>query len=73
MFGMFSEFERAMIQLRVKAGLQRAQAEQAAGKVRRDPPGRRLKAIGPNQKLMLVSPVGLEPTTPRLKVSCSTT
>ncbi len=49
MFGMlsvFSEFERAMIQSRVKAGLQRAQAEQAAGKVRRDAQGRRLKAIG---------------------------
>ena len=35
MLGVFSEFERAMIQSRVKAGLQRAQAEQAAGKVRR--------------------------------------
>jgi hypothetical protein len=30
----------------VKARLQRAQAEQAAGKVRRDAQGRRLKAIG---------------------------
>ena len=30
----------------MKAGLQRAQAEQAAGKVRRDAQGRRLKAIG---------------------------
>ena len=46
MLGVFSEFERAMIQSRVKAGLQRAQAEQAAGKVRRDARGRRLKAIG---------------------------
>jgi DNA invertase Pin-like site-specific DNA recombinase len=46
MLGVFSEFERAMIQSRVKAGLQRAQAEQAAGKVRRDTQGRRLKAIG---------------------------
>ena len=46
MLGVFSEFERAMIQSRVKAGLQRAQAEQAAGKVRRDAQGRRLKAIG---------------------------
>ena len=43
---LFSEFERAMIQSRVKAGLQWAQAEQAAGKVRRDTQGRRLKAIG---------------------------
>ena len=46
MLGVFSEFERAMIQSRVKAGLQRAQAEQAAGTVRRDTQGRRLKAIG---------------------------
>ena len=46
MLGVFSEFERAMIQSRVKAGLHRAQAEQAAGKVRRDAQGRRLKAIG---------------------------
>jgi DNA invertase Pin-like site-specific DNA recombinase len=46
MLGVFSEFERAMIQSRVKAGLQRAQAEEAAGKVRRDAQGRRLKAIG---------------------------
>ena len=46
MMGVFAEFERAMIQSRVKAGLQRAQAEQAAGKVRRDTQGRRLKAIG---------------------------
>ena len=46
MLGVFSEFERAMIQSRVKAGLQRAQAEQAAGKVRWDAQGRRLKAIG---------------------------
>jgi DNA invertase Pin-like site-specific DNA recombinase len=46
MLGVFSEFERAMIQSRVKAGLQRAQAEQAARKVRRDTQGRRLKAIG---------------------------
>jgi hypothetical protein len=36
-----------LIQSQVKAGLQRAQAEQAAGKVRRDARGRRLKAIGP--------------------------
>jgi hypothetical protein len=35
-----------VIQSRVKAGLQRAQAEQAAGKVRRDSQGRRLRAIG---------------------------
>jgi DNA invertase Pin-like site-specific DNA recombinase len=44
MLGVFSKFERAMIQARVKAGLQRAQAQQAAGKVRRDAQGRRPKA-----------------------------
>ena len=36
MLGVFSEFERAMIQARVKAGLERAKQEQMAGKVRRD-------------------------------------
>ena len=46
MLGVFSEFERAMIQARVKAGLERAKQEQIAGKVRRDARGRRLKAIG---------------------------
>ena len=46
MLGVFSEFERAMIQARVKAGLERAKQEQMAGKVRRDARGRRLKAIG---------------------------
>jgi hypothetical protein len=46
MLGVFSEFERAMIQARVKAGLERAKQEQMAGKVRRDAHGRRLKAIG---------------------------
>jgi DNA invertase Pin-like site-specific DNA recombinase len=46
MLGVFLEFERSMIQSRVKTGLQRAQAEQAAGKVRRDSQGRQLKAIG---------------------------
>ena len=46
MLGVFSEFERAMIQARVKAGLERAKQEQMAGKVRRDVRGRRLKAIG---------------------------
>jgi DNA invertase Pin-like site-specific DNA recombinase len=46
MLGVFSEFERAMIQARVKAGLERAKREQQAGMVRRDPRGRRLKAIG---------------------------
>jgi len=44
--GVFSEFERAMIQARVKAGLERARQEQMAGKVRRDAHGGRLKAIG---------------------------
>ena len=46
MLGVFSEFERAMIQDRVKAGLARAKAEQDAGVVRRDAAGRKLKAIG---------------------------
>ena len=46
MLGVFSEFERAMIQAWVKAGLERAKQEQMAGKVRRDARGRRLKAIG---------------------------
>jgi hypothetical protein len=46
MLGVFSEFERAMIQSRVKAGLQRAQAEQAAGTVCAGMRGTRLKAIG---------------------------
>jgi DNA invertase Pin-like site-specific DNA recombinase len=44
--GVFSEVERAMLQSRVKAGLQRAEAEPAAGKVRRDTQGQRLTAIG---------------------------
>jgi DNA invertase Pin-like site-specific DNA recombinase len=46
MLGTFSEFERAMIQERVRAGMERAKAEQAAGKVRLDSAGKKLKAIG---------------------------
>lgn len=46
MLGTFSEFERSMIQERVKAGMERAKAEQDAGKVRHDANGRKLKAIG---------------------------
>jgi DNA invertase Pin-like site-specific DNA recombinase len=46
MMGVFAEFERAMIQARVQAGMDRAKAEQAAGRVRRDKQGRLLKAIG---------------------------
>jgi DNA invertase Pin-like site-specific DNA recombinase len=49
MFGMpgvFAEFERATIQSRVKAALEPAQAEQLAGKVRRDVRGRRMMAVG---------------------------
>jgi DNA invertase Pin-like site-specific DNA recombinase len=46
MLGVFSEFERSMIQARVQAGMDRAKAEQKAGKVRRAPNGRELKAIG---------------------------
>jgi DNA invertase Pin-like site-specific DNA recombinase len=46
MLGVFSEFERAMIQSRIKAGLARVQAEQAAGIVRRGKDGRKKKLIG---------------------------
>jgi DNA invertase Pin-like site-specific DNA recombinase len=46
MLGVFAEFERSMIQSRVKAGLTRAQAEQAAGVVRRRADGTRKRAIG---------------------------
>jgi DNA invertase Pin-like site-specific DNA recombinase len=46
MLGVLSEFERSMIQSRVKAGLARAKAEQDAGIIRRGLDGRRKKAIG---------------------------
>lgn len=46
MMGVFAEFERAMIVARVKAGMDRAKADEAAGKVRRDAQGRRKLAIG---------------------------
>ena len=46
MMGVFAEFERAMIQERVKSGMARAKAEQKAGIVRKKADGRRLKAIG---------------------------
>jgi DNA invertase Pin-like site-specific DNA recombinase len=46
MMGVFAEFERSMIQARVQAGMDRAKAEQAAGIIRRDAQGRKLKAIG---------------------------
>ncbi len=46
MLGVFAEFERSMIQERVKSGLERAKAEQAAGVVRRNADGTRKKAIG---------------------------
>jgi DNA invertase Pin-like site-specific DNA recombinase len=46
MMGVFAEFERAMIQERVKAGMERAKAEQATGKPRRDGAGKLLKPIG---------------------------
>ena len=46
MLGVFGEFERAMIVARVKAGMDRAKADEAAGKVRRDAQGRRKLAIG---------------------------
>jgi DNA invertase Pin-like site-specific DNA recombinase len=45
MLGVFSEFE-GMIVSRSKSGMARAKAEQAAGKVRRDSQGRKLKVIG---------------------------
>jgi DNA invertase Pin-like site-specific DNA recombinase len=44
--GAFAEFERAIIQSRVQAGLDRAKAEQAAGIVRRDRDGKLKKPIG---------------------------
>ncbi len=46
MMGVFAEFEKAMIVSRVKAGMERAKAEQSAGKVRRDKEGKKLQAIG---------------------------
>jgi DNA invertase Pin-like site-specific DNA recombinase len=46
MLGVFGEFERAMIQARVKAGMSRAMQEQATGKVRIGADGRRRKHIG---------------------------
>jgi DNA invertase Pin-like site-specific DNA recombinase len=46
MLGVFGEFERAMIQARVKAGMSRAMEEQAAGKVRIGADGKRRKHIG---------------------------
>ena len=46
MLGVFSEFERSMIVSRVKAGMDRAKAEQAAGMKREDKAGKRKKAIG---------------------------
>ena len=46
MLGVFSEFERSMIQARVNAGMARAKAEQEAGIERRDAQGRLLKVIG---------------------------
>jgi DNA invertase Pin-like site-specific DNA recombinase len=46
MLGVFSEFERSMIVARVRAGMDRAKAEQAAGVVRRNAQGMKLKAIG---------------------------
>lgn len=46
MLGVFAEFERSMIVSRVKSGMDRAKAEQAAGVVRRDAKGRKLQAIG---------------------------
>ena len=46
MMGVFAEFERAMIVARVKAGMDRAKADEAAGNVRRDAQGRRKLVIG---------------------------
>jgi hypothetical protein len=46
MLGVFGEFERSMIQARVKVGMARAMEEQAANKERRGADGRVRKAIG---------------------------
>jgi DNA invertase Pin-like site-specific DNA recombinase len=46
MMGVFADFERSIIQARVKAGMDRAKAEQICGKIRRDTAGKLLKAIG---------------------------
>jgi DNA invertase Pin-like site-specific DNA recombinase len=46
MLGVFSEFERSMIQSRVKAGMDRARKEQNTGMVRRNAQGIALKKIG---------------------------
>lgn len=46
MLGVFAEFERNMIQARVKAGMDRARAEQNAGMVRRGKDGQIKKLIG---------------------------
>lgn len=46
MLGIFAEFEREIIVERVNAGLARAKAEQASGKVRKHRDGRVKKAIG---------------------------
>src|ERR1700710_2940784 len=46
MLGVFGEVERAMIQVRAKAGMSRAKEEQAAGKVRIGADGKRRKNIG---------------------------
>jgi DNA invertase Pin-like site-specific DNA recombinase len=46
MLGVFGEFERSMIQARVRAGMARAMQEQADGKVRIGADGKRRKAIG---------------------------
>jgi DNA invertase Pin-like site-specific DNA recombinase len=46
MMGVFADFERSIIQARVKAGMDRAMAEQISGKVRRNSAGKLLKAIG---------------------------
>ena len=46
MLSVFAEFERDLIRERVRAGIKVAKAEQAAGKERLHPNGRRKKAIG---------------------------
>jgi DNA invertase Pin-like site-specific DNA recombinase len=50
MLGVFAEFEREMIRARVKTGMDRAKAEQTAGKKRYDAAGNLKKPIG-NQPL----------------------
>jgi DNA invertase Pin-like site-specific DNA recombinase len=81
MMGVFADFERSIIQARVKAGMDRAKAEQATGKARRDSTGRLLKAIGRPKvadaveaaiRASLVAGAGIEKTARRVGVGIGT-